>query len=188
MPSVAVAERKRAKEFFPSEGNVEVGSDGVMRKKLTTEEKAEVAWKEKKHSLLLVHKFEVKRKLIVRSDMLHKDAKSRQLVDFDSRVVMQFQEMLDATGSKAVVRDKGLEWRQTFVASDSQSIEDERLMELELAHFAIVRLCKLLKEHALDISCRRHASGRPWLLQMLLKTGSVGDRLVFGDWPPAKRV
>jgi hypothetical protein len=68
-----------------------------------------------------VHKFEVKRELIVRSDMLDKEGKSRQLVDFDARVV-QFQEMLDATGSKAVVRDKGLEWRQKFVALDSHSI------------------------------------------------------------------
>jgi hypothetical protein len=48
LPSLAGVERKKAKEFFPSEGNFEMGSDGVMRKKLTTEEKAEVAWKEKK--------------------------------------------------------------------------------------------------------------------------------------------
>jgi hypothetical protein len=83
-----VEERVKAKDFFHSEGNVEVGADGVCRKQLTTEEKAEVTWKKKKRSLLLVDKFEVKRELIVRSDMLDEAAKARQLFDFDARVVM----------------------------------------------------------------------------------------------------
>ena len=39
------------------------------------------------------------------------EAKNRQLIDFDASTMIQFQEMLDATGSKAVVRDKWLQWR-----------------------------------------------------------------------------
>ena len=71
-----------------------------------------MAWTKKKRSLLLVDKFEVKRELIARSNMLDKEAKARELVDFDARVVMQFQEMLEAMGPRAVVPDKCLEWRQ----------------------------------------------------------------------------
>ena len=136
-----------------------------------------MAWKKKKRSLLLVDRFEVKRELIVRSDMLAEDARARQLVDFDSRVVMQFQEMLDATGPRAVVPDKGLEWRQKFVTSDSHSIEDERLMELELAHFAIVRLARLLEEHVSDVSDDQQGG----IKTTVAFTDAVEDRLCWGQ-------
>jgi hypothetical protein len=109
--------------------------------------------------------------------MLDEEAKSRQLVDFGARMVMQFQEMLDVTGSKAVLRDKGLEWRQTFVASDSHSIEDKRLMELELAHFAIVRLDRLLKEHAVDIRDDQKARVKT----TVAFADAVEDRLCWGQ-------
>jgi hypothetical protein len=109
--------------------------------------------------------------------MLDEEAKARQLVDFDARVVMQFQEMLEATGPRPVVPDKCLEWRQKFVPSDSHSIEDERLMELELAHFAIVRLGRLLKEYVGDVSDDQ---------QTRIKTtvsfaDAVEDRLCWGQ-------
>ena len=170
-------ERAQAKDFFPTEGNVMVGEDGVCRKQLSEEEKAKVAWRKKKRSLLLVDKFEVKRELIVRSEMLAEDAKARQLIDFDSQVVMQFQEMLDATGPRAVVADKGLEWRQKFVTSDSHSIEDERLMELELAHFAIVRLRRLLMEHVTDVGDEQQAQVKT----TVAFTDAVEDRLCWGQ-------
>lgn len=56
--------------------------------------------------------------------------------------------MLMATGSRAIVKDKGLEWRQKYVTSASHSIENERMMELELAHHAINILVKLIEDTA----------------------------------------
>ena len=92
-------------------------------------------------------------------------------------MVMQLQEMLDATGQRAMVPDKGLEWRQKFVTSDSHSIEDERLMELELAHFAIVRLSRLLEEHVSDISDDQQAR----IKTTVAFADAVEDRLCWGQ-------
>ena len=75
------------------------------------------------------------------------DAKERMLQDHDMSTLRRMREMLMATGPRAVVKDKGLEWRQKYVTSASHSIENERMMELELAHHAINILIKLSRAH-----------------------------------------
>ena len=77
--------------------------------------------------------------------------KKRQLKDFDASIMMRFESMLEATGEQAYVESKGLDWRKKFVTSDTHSIEDESMMELEMAQWGIIKLMELLKKHAVDL-------------------------------------
>jgi hypothetical protein len=86
----------------------------------------------------------VERHIIEETSYFMADAKERMLQDHDMATLKCMHGMSMATGPRAIVPDKGLEWRQKYVASSSHSIENERLMELELAHYAINMLVKLV--------------------------------------------
>jgi hypothetical protein len=64
---------------------------------------------------------------------------------------MWFDGMLEATGERAYVENSGLNWRKKYVTSDTHSIEDERMMELEMAQWGIIKLTELLKGLAVNL-------------------------------------
>lgn len=125
---------------------LEVCADGKVRPTLSKKELEKARWREKERSLLLIDKIDVERRVIEDTSYFMADAKKRMLQDHDMAMLRRMRDMLMATGSRAIVEDKGLEWRQKYVPSASHSIENERLMELELAHHAINILIKLVED------------------------------------------
>ena len=147
-PKTKKSGRSKASDYFPAKGekaDLEVCADGKVRPTLSKKELEKARWREKQRSLLLIDKIDVERQTIEDTSYFMADVKKRMLEDHDMATLRRMREMLMATGPRAVVADKGLEWRQKYVPSASHSIENERLMELELAHHAINMMIKLIE-------------------------------------------
>lgn len=133
--------------------------------------------RELRRSLLLVDKTQVQRAKISDSRKLKASANKRQLEDFDAAQTMWLEGMLEATGERAYVESSGLNWWKKYVTSDSHSIEDERMMELEMAQWGIVKLTELLKRLAVNLDEDQAED----VSTVVAFTDEVQDRLCWGQ-------
>ena len=66
----------------------------------------------------------MERQVIEETAYFMADAKARMLQDHDMSTLRRMRDMLMATGPRAVIPDKALEWCQKYVPSSSHSIEN----------------------------------------------------------------
>ena len=98
-------------------------------------------------------------------------------LDEERKTFLQFQSMLKATGKRAYVEDKGLDWRKKFVTSDTHSIEDEHMMELEMVQWGTTQLSALLKKHAVNLDEEQTEDAST----SVALTDEVRERLCWGQ-------
>ena len=173
--------RTKASDYFSSQSpNIEVDRTGKVRKKMSAEELQKAKYFLKKRSLLLVDRLEVARHEIQIRKAYTPATRARLLEQHDLGVVTIVAEMLQATGPRARYSSKGLEWRQKWVPSGINSIENERLYELELAHITISNLTRLVAKLT-ETGDNVEVVPAEKIAEVLALAGDVEDRVCWGQ-------